>query len=480
MHKADIVIVGAGAVGCAVARELSMYNVKVIVVDKRPDVGGDASKSNSSIICTGFDCPPGTLESTLCTTQRAMVEQVVRALDVPFNICGAVMPAITKEQLSLLPKIRSEAFENRVYDVEDLSAEEILELEPEVNPELLGGLYVPREAVIDPFLFVVAMAENATENSVEFLLDHEVTGIRYSGGRIREVETSGGTIETQIVINAAGLYCDVIAAMVGECDFVVKPRKGQFFILDKKTECRVTHIVYPIPTPETRGKLILPTVHGNILLGPTAEDLEDKKDHSVTADRLCEVEKECRQLVPGINISDAITQYCGLRPNRIPAGFHIGASKSVHGYIGISGVRSTGVSSCLSIAKHVYKEISDSGFSLDRKRGYIRNRRGITKFSEAAPEQKQTLFEEDRGYGNVICRCESVTEAELRQAIHRPVGARSLDSVKRRLRTGMGRCQGGFCGPRIIEILAEELQVPVEKICKDATGSHMTIGNLRN
>ena len=479
MHKTDIVIIGAGAVGCAVARELSRYNLRVLVVDKRADVGGDASKSNSSIICSGFDCPPNTLESQLCLSQRAIVEQVVRDLDVPFKVCGALMPAISREQFALLPKIQDEAFQNHVYDVEYMSPEEILELEPEVNPKLLGGLYIPRDAVIDPFLFVVAMAENAAENGAEFLLNCEVTGIRCSDGEVKEIETTKGVLATSYVINAAGLFCDEVAAMAGECDFTVKPRKGQFFILDKKTSCTISHIVYPIPTPETRGKLLLPTIHGNILLGPTAEDLEDKQDHATTADQLAAVERECRQLVPNIRVSDAITQYCGLRPNRIPAGFHFNLSWKSKGYLGISGVRSTGISTCLAIAKYVCKTLGDAGLLLSQKKGFLRTRRGIVQFRDAGLEQREELIKQDVSYGRIVCRCESVTEAEIIQAIHRPIGARSADAIKRRLRAGMGRCQGGFCGPRVLEILARELKVPIERIDKDLSGSYMAVGQLR-
>jgi len=479
MHKTDIVVIGAGAVGCAVARELSKFNLKVMVVDKRADVGGDASKSNSSIICTGFDCPPGSLESQLCLSQRSMVEQVVRNLDIPFSMCGAVMPAITEEQFALLPKIHNEAFENHVYDTELLCPGEILEIEPEINPELLGGLYIPRESVVDPFLFVVAMAENAAENGVEFLLNNEVTGIHCSGGEVKEIETTGCSITTRYVINAAGLFCDKIAAMIGECDFSVKPRKGQFFILDKNTPCKISHIVYPIPTPETRGKLLLPTIHGNILLGPTAEDLEDKEDYSTTSDQLAAVEMECRRLVPNIRVSDTITQYCGLRPNRIPAGFNIGLSKKTKGYLGISGVRSTGMSTCLAIAKHVSKMIEESGFLVSRKQGYVRTRCGIVRFRDTAPEQREELIRHNADYGKIICRCETVTEAEITLAICSQIGAQSIDAIKRRLRAGMGRCQGGFCGPQIIEILARELKVPVEQINKDLSGSFMAYSQLR-
>ncbi|MGI5962684.1 MAG: NAD(P)/FAD-dependent oxidoreductase [Lawsonibacter sp.] len=479
-YKADIVIIGAGAVGTAIARELAKYQVEVIVVDKRDDVGGDASKSNSSIICSGFDCPPNTLESQLCLAARAMVERVVEELDVPFRVCGALMPAITKQQLEILPQIYNDAYANHVYDVEYLSPQQILEMEPEINPNLLGGLYIPRDAVIDPFLFVVAQAENAAENGVQFLLNAEVKDIVTEQGCVTAVETTQGRIETTYVINAAGLFCDVIANMVGEGDdFVVKPRKGQFFILDKNTPVKTSHIVYPIPTPETRGKLLLQTIHGNMLLGPTAEDLEDKEDHSVTAEELEGVERDCKQLVPNIRVQDTITQYCGLRPNRIPAGFHIGFGRATKGYFGISGVRSTGISTSLGIAKYVVKQFQDAGVRLERNFAFEPRRKGIEKFATASPERQAQLIAEDPLYGRIVCRCETVTEAEIVQAIHRPVGARTVDAVKRRVRAGTGRCQGGFCGPKVLEILAREWKVPVTEIEKNRVGSYMLTGLVR-
>lgn len=479
MKNVDIVIIGAGAVGTAIARELSHYRRSVLVVDKRDDVGGDASKSNSSIICSGFDCPPDTLESRLCLAARAMVEQVAADLDVPFRLCGALMPAVTEEQFSLLPGIYDESYRNNVFDVEFLDPGETLALEPEVNPKVLGSLYIPRDAVIDPFLFVVAQAENASENGVEFMLDCEVLAIATRDGGVCAVETSKGAVETRCVINAAGLFCDQVAAMVGEADFKVFPRKGQFHILDKNGACRISRIIYPIPTPETRGKLLLPTIHGNILIGPTAEDLEDKRDRDVTADELEGIERDVKSLVPNISVRDAITQYCGLRPNRVPAGYHIGLSPRVCGYLGISGIRSTGVSSSLGVAKYVAKQLRDAGFELPPNKGFARRRKGIARFADADTAKRQELVAADSRYGHVVCRCETVTEAEIVEAIRRPVGARSMDAVKRRVRAGMGRCQGGFCGPRVLDILARELGCKPEAVRKNLDGSNMVAGEVR-
>lgn len=480
MYSTQILIVGAGVIGTAIAREFSRYHVEVMVVDKRDDVGGDASKSNSSIICSGFNSPPGTLESDLCRASRAMVEQAVMQLDVPFVRCGAIMPAVTKEQMALLSPIYNDAYANHVYDVEYISPSQILEMEPEINPDVIGGLYIPGDAVIDPLLYVAAMAENAAQNGVSFLLSTEVKSIVTEHDAVCAVETNRGMIKTQYIINAAGLFCDEVANMADENNgFVVKPRKGQFFILDKNTPCKTSAIIYPIPTPETRGNLLLQTVHGNMLLGPTAEDMEDKEDHSTSAESLARVERECKRLVPGIRVEDTITQYCGLRPNRIPEGFHIGFGQNTRGYFGISGVRSTGVSTCLAIAKSVVKQFQDAGVALHLDYSFSPTRKRIERFADASPERKDALITADHRYGRVVCRCESVTEAEVVEAIHRIPGATTVDAVKRRLRAGMGRCQGGFCMPKVLEILARERAVPPISIEKNLNGSCMLTGSVR-
>ncbi|MBE7041387.1 MAG: NAD(P)/FAD-dependent oxidoreductase [Ruminococcaceae bacterium] len=478
--KTDVVIIGAGAVGCAIARELSKYHVKVTVVDKNEDVGGDASKSNSAIIHTGYDASPGTLESQLVVAANPMYDEIVKDLDVPFKRIGAILPAFTDEQFEQLPAIKEKAFKNHVYDVEYKSGAELLEMEPNLNPEVKGGLYIPRESIIDPFILVQAMAENAAANGAEFLLGAKVTDIKTENGKIKSVVTEKGEIETQYVINSAGLYCDEIAAMVGKADYKVVARKGQFYILDKNTSCQVNHIVLPIPTKITKGKLMCPTIHGNMLVGPTAEDQESKVDKSTTAEGLLSIEKDVRNLIPNVNLRDTITQYCGLRPNRNPEGLNFNMYDDLAGYINLSGVRSTGLTLSVAMGKYVVQQMLMHGAGFVLKDNFIKERKGIVKFSEQPLDVQDALIRENPLYGNVICRCETITEAEIMQAIHRPLGAKSVDAVKRRVRAGMGRCQGGFCGPKVIEILARELGCAPEEINKHNPGSYMVTGRSRD
>ena len=479
MQKTDYVVIGAGAVGCAIARELSKYEVSVIVVDKRDDVGGNASKSNSAIIHTGYDAKPGTLESQLVVAANPMYDQLAKDLDVPFERIGALLPAVTDEQFEQLPAIKQKAFDNHVYDVEYLSAQTMREMEPNLNPEVKGGLFIPRESIIDPFILVQALAENAYANGVSFMLETEVTDIEVVDGAVRKVITTQGDIEADCVINAAALHCDDIAAMVGKADYKVMPRRGQFFILDKNTDTKVNHIVLPIPTKITKGKLMTPTIHGNMLVGPTAEDLDDKENSATTTAGLDSIAADVRRLVPKVNLRDAITEYSGLRPNRNPEGLHVDTWEDLDGYVNLSGVRSTGLTLSVSMGKYVVERIRQTGRALTLKDNLIRTREGIPRFRELGEQEREALVAADPRYGQIICRCETITEGEIVNAIHRPLGAKTMDAVKRRVRAGMGRCQSGFCGPRVMAILARELKVPEEAINKNLAGSYMVTGAVK-
>lgn len=476
MQKTDVVVIGAGAVGCAVARELSKYQVHVTVVDKRDDIGGDASKSNSAIIHTGYDAAPGTLESQLVVAANPMYDELTKDLDIPFERIGAVLPAFTGEQFEKLPAIKEKAFQNHVYDVEYLSREELLLKEPELNPEVKGGLYIPRESIIDPFILVQALAENANENGVDFMLNTEVTDIRTAEGSVTAVVTTQGEIETSYVVNAAALHCDDIAAMVGKAEYKVVARRGQFYILDKNTNCKVKNIVLPIPTKITKGKLMTPTIHGNMLVGPTAEDLDNKVDVSVTAEGLDSIYEDVRKMIPGVNIRDTITQYSGLRPNRNPEGLHVDVYDDLKGYVNLSGVRSTGLTLSVAMGKYVTEKLKEIGLNLILKDDFKKTRKGIPCFHKMTEEEQEAVIRENPLYGTIICRCETITEGEIVDAIRRPLGARTVDAVKRRVRAGMGRCQGGFCGPKVIEILARELEIPADQVEKNLKGSYMVTG----
>ena len=478
-HKTDVLIIGAGAVGTALARELSKYSGKILVVDRLNDVGGDASKSNSAIVHTGFDAPPGSLESEMVVSSNPMWDKLCSDLDIPFKRTGSILVAITDQEQAELPGIMAKAIKNRVYDLDWLTPRQIKALEPAVSDDVQGGILVPRESITDPFLLVVAQAENAVANGVEFLTDCEICELARDGGSYI-AESKNAKIQAKYVVNAAGLYSDIISGYLGIDDFKMHPRRGQFHIIDRAAPLGVRHIILPVPTKITKGKLLAPTIHGNWLSGPTAEELEDKTDHSTNADGLNEVINGVRKLVPMLEAKHAIAQYAGLRPVRTPGGYHIRNFEDLPGYVEISGIRSTGVSSSLALAKYVSNRLAEIGLSLKPRSGFVSTRKGIPCFREASNEERQQLIREDSRYSHIVCRCETVTEAEIIQAIAREPGARDLDGIKRRVRAGLGRCQGGFCGMRLPGIMARELGLDITKITKKGPGSEVFIGTTKS
>lgn len=473
MLQTDVLIIGAGAVGTAIARELSKFKLNVLVCDKNDDVGGDASKACSSCVATQATLTPHTLEQQLRQSSHPMVLQLCEDLDIPIHRCGSLTIAVNQEQMAAIPILMERAFDNGVMDNEALTREEILRMEPNLTSSVLGGIYAPRDAQINQFLMVIAQAENAAQNGVEFLLDCPVNGMDVKEGRIQRVITPKGDIQAKWVVNAAGLHCDEIAKMTGDCDFVMYPRKGQFYVIGRDTPVKVEHIIKAVPEKAGHGILVIPTVDGNLLVGPTAENLEDKTERKTTREGLDYVKECAHMLVPWLRFEDTITQFVGVRPARDPDGYSIRVSDKVAGYVEISGIRSTGLTSSLGIAKYAIRQMCSAGLNLERKSDFCGLRKGIVSFADKSDKEKDALIAADYRYGRIICRCEQITESEIVQAIRRPVGARTVDAVKRRVRAGMGRCQGGFCSPLVIDILARELGIDPSRIRKSDDKSYM-------
>ncbi len=469
-NRTQIIIIGAGAIGSALARELSKYKVDVTLIEKRNDVGGDASKSNSATIVSGYDAPVGSLESYLSVHSNAMFDQVTKELDVDFKRIGAIQVAFSDEEIEILKENQKKAIANGVMDVELISGKKVHELEPGLSPDIQAGLLIPREGIINVFELLTAYVENAVDNGVKLLTSTKVLEVKKKEGKVISVITDHGEIFADYVINAAALYCDEISATVGKNDFYNYPRKGEFFVLDKNLPYTPKHIIAPIPTPLTRGKLLTPTIDGNLLVGPTAENLSDKEDKATTKAGLDSILKDIRRILPAVNPGDSVTQFAGLRPARNPADWVFRDFDDLFGYIEINGI-SQGVSASLAAAVYAVQLLEKTGLKLERKDDYNPYRKRIKMFRDCKKEEQDRLVKENPLYGNVICRCETVTEAEICEAIRR--GARSVDGVKYRLRAGMGRCQGGFCGPRVVEILARELKKNPTEICKNEAGSQM-------
>lgn len=475
----DVVVVGGGPVGCALARELGRYRLRAVLVEKSEDIGAQTGKANSAIVHTGFDAPPGSLESRLVTAAQPMYPGLAWELDFPYQVSGALLVATTDEEADILLGLGEKALANGVLDVHPLSPEQARELEPGLTPAARAALAVPRESITSPWDMARAMAENAVTNGVEVLLDTEVTAIPRFRGAVRGVETNRGFIAASRVVNAAGMFADQVAHLAGDCDFHITPRRGQFLVLDKNVDYRPRHILLPVPTPLSKGILVAPTVDGNLLAGPTAEDIQDRLDTRVTAAGLQEVFQGAARLLPQLDARDSITQYAGLRPVRHPDGYVLEASSRVPGLVNLSGIRSTGVTAAPAIASYVTHILAGAGLHLVPKPGFQPRRRVPRMFAEMSDSERIAAIQEDPGYGHVVCRCETVTEAEVVAAIRGPVGARSLDAIKRRTRAQAGRCQSGFCNPRVTGILARELGISPHQVCKRGVGSEVLVAPTR-
>ncbi len=475
-YKADIVIVGAGVVGSTIARELSKYKVDTILIDKNEDIGGYASRGNSGTLSTGHDCPPGSLEQKLTIGANHMYPRILQELDVKHKKCGTICVALNDDELSKLNKLYKISIANGVYAVEKISRDKCLELEPMLSQKVVAGLLIPDETIVDVFELVFANIENAMENGLRLMLSTKALSIQKDPKQncVTSVVTDKGVIRTQFVVNAAAIYADELAKTVGFCDYRNYPRTGQYWVLDKNLPYCPSHIIIPLPTPISRGRIITPTVHENLLVGPSAVNGWDKEDTKTDEKTLKSILADCRKMIPDIDPKDSIAQYTGVRPAKCPKEWAIRATEVVKGYIEAVGI-SQGVSSAPAIAVYLCDILDNEGLILKQKKNFNRYRASIRRFSELSESEKNEYIQRDSRYGNVICRCETVTEAEIVQAIHKGPGARSLDSIKRRLRAGAGRCQGGFCSPRVIEILARELEVPEEMIRKNDPGSEILV-----
>jgi len=469
----DVLVIGGGVVGAAILWELAKYDLRLALLEKRSDVADATSKANSGIAHTGFDSKPGTLESASIVASNPRWDEICNVLEVPLQRCGAIMVALSDDDLHSLEGILAEAHANGVHDVRRLTVDEVRALEPNLNPATCGGLLVPRESFTSSALLTIAYAESAVLNGAEVFLQHSVTALQpVEGGML--VTTPQRTFRARWVINAAGLASDAIAALVGDDSFAITPRKGEFFVLDKSVGPLVRHIILPVPTPISKGILVAPTVEGNLILGPTADDIQDKTDTRTTADGMKRVAEATRKLVPALDpYRTTITQYAGLRAVCSTGHWEVHPSERCPRLIHAAGIRSTGLSGSPEIARRVGEMLAEGGLALRPRPGYQPRRPAIRLIREATPAEAEELCRHDPRYGHLVCRCEQVSEAEIVQAIHAPIPATTLDGIKRRLRPGAGRCQGGFCGPRVLEILARELGRDLSGIAKSGPGAEI-------
>ncbi len=470
----DVTIIGAGVVGASVARELSRYDLKVCVLDKGEDVASGTTKANSAIVHAGFDAKPGTLKAKLNVKGNAMFDKLAEELDFPLKRVGSLVLCFDEEHMDKLEALKKQGDINGVPNVKILTKEELKSMEPNVSEEVVAALYAPTGGIVCPYEMTIALAENAFVNGVEFKLNTEVKHVKKSeNGYI--INTDKGDIETKLVINAAGLFSDEINNMVSNDKIKIVPRRGEYCLFDKAVGNMVTRTIFQLPTKMGKGVLVTPTVDGNLLVGPNAVNIEDKEDLITTKAGLDDIILKAKLSVKNIPMNQIITSFSGLRAHSTGDDFIIGEAEDAPNFINAAGIESPGLTSAPAIGEMI-KDIVLEKLNPKKKDNFNPIRKGIPRFREMSNQERRELIEKDSKFGKVICRCEVVTEAEILDAIRRPLGAKTLDGVKRRTRSGMGRCQGGFCSSRIVDILAKELNVPVTEVKKNRGNSNILIG----
>ena len=458
----DVLVVGAGVTGCAVARELSRYRLSICVLEKESDVCEGTSKANSGIVHAGFDAAAGTLKARLNVRGSKMMPELAEKLEFGFYRNGAMVLCFDASETDGLKKLYDRGIENGVEGLSLLTGDEARALEPALGENVAGALLAETSGIVCPFEMTIALAENAYANGVEFKFNTEVKNITATDTGY-SVETGDGMIEAGIIVNAAGVYADVIHNMVCDEKMKITPRRGEYYLLDSDTGSIVSRTLFQMPTKMGKGVLVTPTVHGNLLVGPTAENLEDKDDTATTSAGLGEIKAKAARSVKDIPFNKTITNFSGLRAVGESGDFIIEETRK--GFVDVAGIESPGLSSAPAIAEYVAELLSKS-IILEEKESFIDTRQGLKHFVQLSREEQNKLISENPAYGNIVCRCCTVTEGEILDALNRPLGATTLDGVKRRTGAGMGRCQAGFCSPKVMALIAEKLGISIGDVKK--------------
>lgn len=475
----DVIIIGGGVVGCSVARELSRFDADILLLERGNDVSVGTSKANSGIVHGGYDAKPGTLKAKFNVAGNAMFDALARELDFPFKRNGSMVLCFDKADIGKLLELKEQGVKNGVQGLYVLEGYEAVKaMEPYVSENVVAALVVPNGGIVSPYEMTIAYAENAATNGVEFRFGSEVTAIDRIDGGLQVTCADGFTAQAKYVVNAAGVYADVINNMISPDKMHIMARKGDYELLDKTCGYMASHTLFQMPTKMGKGVLVTPTCHGNILVGPTATDVTDKDDVATTPEELASAFDRALLTMPSLNRRNIITQFSGLRAHLNTDDFVIGESAAVKGFYNVAGIESPGLSSAPAIAVHVAEEIAQK-LSLGKNANFVAERKGIPHFATLSDEERQKLVAENPLYGRIVCRCETVTEGEIVEAIRRKPGAVDMDGVKRRTRQGMGRCQAGFCTPRVMEILSRELGVPMTEVTKSGGNSQFVIGRTK-
>ena len=474
----DVVIIGAGVSGSASARELSRYKVNACVIEKTEDVCSGTSKANSGIVHAGFDAAEGSLMAKLNVEGNLMMEQLSKDLDFEFKKNGSLVVCRSEEDMPKLKELYDRGIRNGVKELKILNKEEVLELEPNITDDVYAALYAPTGGIVCPFGLNIALAENANTNGIEFRFNTEAQDIeKIDGGFI--IKTNQGDIKTKYIVNAAGVYADKFHNMVSQNKINITARKGEYCLLDKTAGNHVSRTIFALPGKMGKGVLVSPTAHGNLIVGPTSTDIDDKEGVNTTREGLDTVIGKSSMNVKNIPMRQVITSFSGLRAHEDNHEFIIKELEDAKGFIDCAGIESPGLTSSPAIGKMV-ADILKEKLNLEENPNFVGTRKGILDPNTLSLEERNQLIKEQPAYGNIICRCEMITEGEIIDAIRRPLGAKSLDGVKRRTRAGMGRCQAGFCSPKTMEILERELSISMFDITKAGGESNMVLGLVKD
>jgi glycerol-3-phosphate dehydrogenase len=471
----DVAIIGAGVCGANIARRLSSYELDIALLDKEADVSFGVSKANSGIVHGGFHHNKKYLKARLEILGSMMFDRLKAELDFPFVRCGIVVVALHEDEMRAVEQLYAQGVENGVIGIEMCSAERMLELEPKLSRDAVGGLYAPGGGIVEPYRFVFSLVESAIKNGASLFTDWHAVSASLEGGHWLIHASDGRSLRARYVVNCAGLYADEVSRMFGAEDYSIKGRKGEYYLLDKLTRAKPGRVVFPVPTSVSKGMLVVPTVEGTILLGPTASSIDNKDDAATTREQLETILRSARNMIPDISETDVITSFAGIR-STLGEDYYIDASAKVPAFIQVAGIQSPGLTASPAIGEYVKDLLKKEGLVLVEKADWDPYIEKVPRVRELSPFELDALVAEDPAYGEIVCRCERVTEAEIVAAIRR--GHTTLDGIKYFTRAQMGRCQGGFCTYKILKILMRETGMSWDTITKNGRGSTVLKGQL--
>lgn len=468
----DVTVIGAGVVGGLVARTLSKYKLKICILESQNDVAMGATKANSAIIHAGFDAKEGTLKAKLNVRGNKMMESVCKELGVKYVNNGSLVVGFNDEDRAVLKDLLARGNANGVEGLRIVEKDELHEMEPNLSDDIICALYAPTGGIVCPYTLAISAVGNAMDNGADLKCNFKVCSIDATENGYR-VSSENDSVTTRYVINCAGIYSDEIARMVGDDSFDIHPRRGEYMLLDRESDQVVTHTIFRTPSKMGKGILVTPTVHNNLLLGPTSYDMTDKEDKDTTAVGFEAILTSTKETAKNVPINKTITSFCGLRSVGSTGDFII--NSPVKGFINTAGIESPGLTSAPAIAEYVEEMLKEDGLELEINPDYNPIRKPYYAFHEASIDEKISIIKENPAYGKIVCRCEGITEGEIVDAIRRNPQPRDLDGIKRRTRAQMGRCQGGFCGPYVTELLAKELNIPYESVTKFGSDSLINV-----